>query len=70
MTIWKFILKERVELAPGLTAWGQLAVVAAETEEQARAILVLDPDVDVRWIPHARVQKIDVNTPMLIALSQ
>jgi len=70
--LWKFILTphEWTEIMPGQSRSGCVVVVAAETEAQAREIIAQDPDVDQRWIPMARVQRIDVTGPMLITLAQ
>ena len=78
MTVFKFILPiyprtaitRHADGSPALEMYGCLAIVAADTEEQARAVLTADPDVDQRWIPHARVSRIEVTGPTLLGLSQ
>jgi hypothetical protein len=74
--IYKFILGhvEWVEVAPGMSMRACLAVVAAQDEEEARAVLRADASLDVRWLPFARVVivpnvEVQAALPVLIAYS-
>jgi hypothetical protein len=70
--VYKFIVGSKfVELPsdPSLSVSNIVAVVLAETEEQARQI-IRDDGEDSRWLEVARVTVIDLDRPRLLAFAQ
>lgn len=74
MKIYKFIIPSHTFVPlpsnPSISVKGCLAVVLAETEEQARAIVGKDSEDDVRWLEVARVIVFELDTPRLLAAAQ
>jgi hypothetical protein len=70
--LFKWVIgAQRVEIPsiPGMQASNCIAVVLAEDEAQARALLTEDPDLDLRWLEAARLVTYDLDRSRLVAIS-